>query len=285
MMLNVLNMDSGIPSESKQGFLRLITYVNNISILALAFFCKLFSRRVIVILMYHTVGVPKDFYSVDPAEFERQIDYLKENYAIVSLDEIVGFVKNSKKIPRKCVALTFDDGSQDLYANVYPYLRKNNLPATVFVTTGYVEKNWPFDNRNHFKMLAWKQIEEMSNNNIEFGAHTVSHPDLERISLEEAKREILCSKIELEEHIKKRVRFFSYPSASHTQEIVDIVMSSGFEAAVGGGGTVGERAKIFVLNRVQVDSSVSFMLFKARLTKSVDVLRMIKQTVKKLSIR
>jgi peptidoglycan/xylan/chitin deacetylase (PgdA/CDA1 family) len=157
------------------------------------------------------------------------------------------------------------------------------MPATVFVTTGYVGENWPLDGkRSVFKMLTWKQIKEMSKNNIEIGAHTVSHPDLKELSLEEAKSEILNSKIELQNQIKSKVRFFSYPFGSHNKDTIDIVMSSGFEGAVGRAGTIGNDAQIFALNRIQVDSSVSITLFKARLTKAVDLLSLFEEPTKML---
>jgi peptidoglycan/xylan/chitin deacetylase (PgdA/CDA1 family) len=276
-------IDSKLQGELKESILKLFAFTRKIVILGLAFFSKLSFQREIVILMYHSVEITKDFYAVDPAEFTRQIDYLKNNYSVVSLAEIVDFIKKRKKISRKSVAITFDDGSQDLYENAYPYLSKSNLPATVFVTTGYVGKNWHDDNTlPPLKMLTWKQIEEMSQNNIEFGAHTVTHPDLKAITLEEAKNEISHSKMDLEQHIKKRVRFFSYPFGRQNEEVIDIVKSSGFEGAVGRAGTIGNSAQMFVLNRIQVDSSVSFMLFKARLTKATNMLSLIEERAKVL---
>jgi len=254
--------------------------LRDIMYLVFAFFSKLSLQREIVILMYHSVNSINDFHAVDPAEFRRQIEYLKRNYTIVSLNEMVDFVKGKRNLPRKSVAITFDDGYHDCYLNVYPYFRKNKLSATVFVTTEYIGKEWPLSN-HHPKMLTWKEIEEMSKNNIEIGAHTATHPSLQETSLKEAENEILRSKKEIEKHIKKNVNYFSYPFGRYTPKIGDVVESSGFKAALGGEGTIRKDTQIFFLNRIQVDSSVSFMLFKARLTKAVDWLEKLEQLPRK----
>jgi peptidoglycan/xylan/chitin deacetylase (PgdA/CDA1 family) len=62
------------------------------------------------------------------------------------------------------------------------------------------------------KMLSWNEVIEMSKNNISFGAHTVSHPTLSRMDVEEAKREICESKEDIEVRIKGKVRHFAVPN-------------------------------------------------------------------------
>ena len=271
-------------SYLKQSFPRIFGLVRDTFFLTFALFCKLSHQREIVVLTYHSIDYQGDSFTVDPEEFRRQIDYIRKNYAIVSLTEIVDFVKQKKELPRKSVAITFDDGSEDLFLNVYPYFCKNNLQATVFVTTGYVGKTWPFSS-NHPKMLNWKQIEEISRNKFEIGAHTVSHPNLKEIDLEEAKNEILNSKKEIEEHVGKNVDFISYPFGKHTPEIIGLVQSLGFKGGVGRGGTVRKDGQTYLLNRVQVDRSVCLTTFKARLTKAVDFFIAIEQTAMKSCAR
>ena len=240
--------------------------------------------------MYHSIDSNDDFFTVAPEEFKRQIEYLKESYSIVSLDEMADYIENSRKSPRKSVAITFDDGYQDCYLHAYPYLRKNNLPATVFVSTAYVGKEWPFEpyrsiHRFRLRMLTWNEIEEMSKNNIDIGAHTATHLDLREADLKTARNEILESKMQIEKHVEKAVKHFSFPKGSCSQKTVDLVKSLGFESAMGGYPSSQEGRKPsngFVLHRVQVDSSVSLILFKARLTKAVDWSRQLERIVKKM---
>lgn len=238
-------------------------------LLALAFLSKLSFQHEIVVLMYHSIDSTNGRHTVDPKKFRCQLEYLKSNYAIVTLNEILGFIQGSRELPRRAASITFDDGYHSFFSNVYPYISRCSLPATVFVTTGHVDREGPFDDSNP-KMLTWDEIEEMSRNRIEIGAHTVTHPNLQAISLKEAKKEIEESKKEIEKHTRKSVDFFSYPFGKFTPEIMAAVKSLGFKAAVGGGGTIRKNARVFALNRIQVDSSVSFVLFKAQLTRAVD---------------
>ena len=85
------------------------------------------------------VDEPNGFYpETSTRDFEKQIVHLARNYRVVSLDEIVDRVKNRRPL-RRCVAITFDDGFRDNYENAYPILRKYNVPATIFLTTGYID--------------------------------------------------------------------------------------------------------------------------------------------------
>ena len=255
--------------SSQYNFSGFLFPLKKMLLLAFAFLSKLSFQKANIILMYHSINSNGSFHNVELKEFIRQMEYLRKNYAIVSLDDIVFFIKNGKDTSRESVAITFDDGYQDFYLNILYYIHKNRLPVTIFVTTGYVGKEWPFSS-NQSKMLIWEEIKELSANNVEIGAHTVTHPNLQQIEMREAEKEILKSKEEIEKHIEKRVKFFSYPFGRYNNEIIDIVKSSGFEAALGGGGTIRKEANLFALNRIQVDSSVSFLLFKAKLTRAVD---------------
>jgi peptidoglycan/xylan/chitin deacetylase (PgdA/CDA1 family) len=269
LVLEMKNLEVNPILLRKGDFSSLRIPLRNMLLLAFAFFSKLSLQKASIILMYHSIGSNGAFHNVEPIEFMRQMGYLRKRYAIVSLDDFVFSVKDGKKPSGRLVSITFDDGYHDFYLNVYDYFRKNKLSATIFVTTDYVGTKWPF-NGNQSKMLTWEEIEEMSANGIEIGAHTVTHPNLQRTELKQAEHEILKSKEVIEKHIKKRVRFFSYPFGKYNNDIINITKSSGFEAALGGGGTIQKNADPFALSRIQVDSSVSFLLFQAQMTKAAD---------------
>jgi len=84
-------------------------------------------------------------------------------------------------------------------------------------------------------MLNWSQVREMSEQGISFGAHTVSHPVLATVPLDEAKREISESKKKIEERIGKPVSSFAYPfgkKADYKPEIFPILEKIQFKCAV-----------------------------------------------------
>ncbi|HKJ39872.1 MAG TPA: polysaccharide deacetylase family protein [Anaerolineales bacterium] len=82
--------------------------------------------------------------------------------------------------------------------------------------------------------LSWDQVQEMSANGIEMGAHTASHPILTRISLDDAKLEIVKSKKRIEEVINKPVVSFAYPNgqlSDYDDAVMDAVRNAGLQAA------------------------------------------------------
>jgi hypothetical protein len=82
--------------------------------------------------------------------------------------------------------------------------------------------------------LTWDEIKEMSENGIEFGAHTMSHPSLGNAKPERVKNELIKSKKLIEAHIKKKVQSFAYPFGNpgdYSSIIHDILDENDFKCA------------------------------------------------------
>lgn len=96
----------------------------------------------IVILMYHRINHGSDTdtlgLSISPLFFDRQLEFLKSHYKVISLADAVTMVSNG--IPEGCqVVITFDDGYRDNYDYAFPLLKKHQIPATIFVSVDAVE--------------------------------------------------------------------------------------------------------------------------------------------------
>lgn len=265
----------------RERFLRNLSYAVQ---LVLYFISRLVPGQEVCILTYHSVDVNDSFYTVSPHEFARQIEYLRKNYTILSLGEIVDFAEGKRDLPRKSVAITFDDGYYDNYLRAYSYLRKNGLPATIFVCTSRVGGKILLD-KIPLKALGWGEIAEMSRNNIAIGAHTVNHPDLSILSTDRAKQEIQGAKTAIEERIGKKVDYFSYPSDRYNKQVISLVRSLGYEGAVGGEGLVRRGSQIYLLNRIQVDRSIPFFMFKVRLSRAISWYKKISEFTRLWSLR
>jgi peptidoglycan/xylan/chitin deacetylase (PgdA/CDA1 family) len=85
-------------------------------------------------------------------------------------------------------------------------------------------------------MLTWKEVREMYREGMEFGAHTVTHPLLPSIPLDEAREEIAGSKAELEARLHAPIRHFAYPNpgdGTHASTAVKgLVGAAGFATGV-----------------------------------------------------
>jgi peptidoglycan/xylan/chitin deacetylase (PgdA/CDA1 family) len=84
-------------------------------------------------------------------------------------------------------------------------------------------------------MLSWDEIKTMSQRGIAFGAHTVTHPILSKLSPQQVKQEIRASKEIIEANVKMPVRHFAYPVGRRedfTEAVKEELKNAGFECAV-----------------------------------------------------
>jgi peptidoglycan/xylan/chitin deacetylase (PgdA/CDA1 family) len=125
------------------------------------------------------------------------------------------------------VILTFDDAFRSVYTEAFPVLRQHGLTGTVFLPTAFIG-----DTRRQFRPVSgsrpvnagsapnaslecvtWAEVGEMSRCGIEFGSHTVNHPELVKSSWSEVESELSMSKAEIERHVQRPASTFCYPFA------------------------------------------------------------------------
>ncbi|MFZ6645820.1 polysaccharide deacetylase family protein [Undibacterium sp. TJN25] len=93
------------------------------------------------ILIYHRIlEIPDPLLESEPdvVEFRRQMKTLATNFNVLPLYEALETLKNGRMPPR-AVCITFDDGYRSTHDLALPILKEFNLPATVFVTTSYLD--------------------------------------------------------------------------------------------------------------------------------------------------
>jgi len=93
-----------------------------------------------VVLIYHRVAVLErdpQLLAVTPERFDAQMRVLGQEYRVISLPELIEACRR-RAIPERTVAVTFDDGYADNLVNAVPVLERHRVPATVFVSSGYV---------------------------------------------------------------------------------------------------------------------------------------------------
>jgi len=190
------------------------------------------------ILTYHTIGDYNDMLPAGintPIEaFRSHMDYLfRRQYRVIPLDQIVDHIINAKKMDNKTLAITFDDGYEDHFINVYPILEKYSFSATIFLTVKYINGYWESEKAEggRIKALSKDQILEMKQGGlIKFGSHGYSHSNLLRITEEERLFEIRGSKLYLEDLLAGDVHFISYPFGACDEAIEKIVREAGYKA-------------------------------------------------------
>jgi peptidoglycan/xylan/chitin deacetylase (PgdA/CDA1 family) len=95
----------------------------------------------LTVIMYHGITkdslVVEDWCFVDEHSFRLQMDYLKKHFDIVFLSQAVERM-GGEGIRRPTAVITFDDGYQNNFDVAFPILRKERIPATIFLTTGLI---------------------------------------------------------------------------------------------------------------------------------------------------
>jgi peptidoglycan/xylan/chitin deacetylase (PgdA/CDA1 family) len=97
----------------------------------------------VTILAYHRIALPGSddlsptLIDAYPHDFEAQMRYLARYCNVVSLWDVVRALREGHSLPRRAVAITFDDGYDSFRDQAMPVLRRLGLPVTLFVATGF----------------------------------------------------------------------------------------------------------------------------------------------------
>jgi peptidoglycan/xylan/chitin deacetylase (PgdA/CDA1 family) len=163
--------------------------------------------------------------------------HLREsNHRVIGLGEAVKAIGGAADASRKRVVITFDDGFEDFYTRAFPVLTQYGLRATVFLPTAFIlESAAKFKGRD---CLTWNQVRELHRAGVDFGSHTVSHPQLTTLSPHELQREVADSKRIIEDKLGCAVESFAYPYAfpdtdrTFKQRLREILAQAGYANGV-----------------------------------------------------
>ncbi|WP_374089783.1 polysaccharide deacetylase family protein [Methylomicrobium lacus] len=259
--------------------------------------------------MYHSVSEHLDdhlhpYYRTvtTPERFEQQMCFLSQSgYEVLTLSEAVRLLQEmslsnkssqekstsvkSFNYQRPVAVITFDDGLRDFYTTAFPILEKFAFKATVFLTSGLINKTF----LTGYECLKVQEIKELVKSNVEFGSHTVNHPQLKKLSKDEIVYELIKSKQMIEEIIGYPVSLFSYPyrfpeeNAAFTKMFGMILSDHGYTAGVTtsiGLSTVDD-IPLF-LRRLPVNDCDDLQFFRAKLAGCYDWLHKGQLTYKRL---
>lgn len=178
------------------------------------------------VLMYHRVTpIPslgaQPTWNVTPERFRQQLEGLLERgFEPWRLADMVDASRRGLNVPRNAFAVTFDDGYACLLESALPALRDLEIPATVFLVTGYVdvEAALPFDDwpGKHGKLEARRSLNRneckamLESGLIDFGSHTHRHLDY-RGKVAEFRTDVDKSFEYLREELGVREKLFAFP--------------------------------------------------------------------------
>lgn len=164
--------------------------------------------RQVPVLMYHAVGDDcwgEAHLFVKPAELESQLQYLQDHgYETIFLEDLA-HVEQYKKP----VILTFDDGYDDNYTQLFPLLQKYNMKATIFMIAGDIGKP---------HKLTRPQLRELVQSGlVSIQSHGWSHRNMADMGWTELVSELLRSKLALAFACGRVPTAVSYPNGRCTE--------------------------------------------------------------------
>jgi peptidoglycan/xylan/chitin deacetylase (PgdA/CDA1 family) len=234
------------------------------------------------ILMYHSISEnlfgkshPYSHINTSPDIFLQQMRCLRQaGYRTIGLCELMDGLGCGKDLS-KTVVITFDDGYQDFITDAMPVLKQCGFTATVFLATGRIQQtSMRFEGVDY---LTWREVRELHVEGIQFGSHTVTHPDLRCLGPEQIEYELGYSKEVIEQKLGVAINSFAYPFAfpeentNFTRLLLDELENQGFENGVT---TILGRASLhhnrFFLPRLPVNSWDDQSFFRAKLEGGYD---------------
>jgi peptidoglycan/xylan/chitin deacetylase (PgdA/CDA1 family) len=165
---------------------------------------------------------------VRPRDLRAQIRRLRRwGYELVTFGHLARRVAEGDAAG--CAAITFDDGFVDIFEQALPILRDLDAPATVFPVSGWLGEAHP--HVPWTRIVTDDELRALHRAGVEIGGHTVTHPDLSRVSYDVALRELADCRDHLEEVIAAPVAVAAYPFGAATEQTRRACQEAGYVAA------------------------------------------------------
>jgi len=230
--------------------------------------------------------------------FDTNLRFLAENTNIVSFDAFFSRNLSTKKIN---VIITFDDGYKNWITYAIPVLQILGLPATFFVTSGFVDLS-KRDANNFYKYnlhrspgqenviesLTRSDLKRIAEAGFSIGGHTLSHCNLGMLQdRNHLRNEIVEDKDRLEQMAGVRINYFAYPGGEYFNSICNVteaVKDAGYRGAVTTiPGFNTQRTNPFLLHRELTRAAMHEQVFRARIYGNYDLICYVKRCVSVLS--
>lgn len=202
------------------------------------------------IIMYHSMLKSRSGnYIVHPSEFESDLKYIKENgYETVTMADLINYVYNGTKLPKKPIIITFDDGYYNNLGYAVPLLKKYNMKAVISIVGSYTDTYTKSNEANlNYGYLRWKDIKNLiDDGTIEFQNHTYDlhsnkkgRSGCKKKSWESAdayENMLTADLIKLQKEFKENTGYepntFTYPFGAVSKGSTKIIKHLGFKASL-----------------------------------------------------
>ncbi|KQW52514.1 hypothetical protein ASC77_24365 [Nocardioides sp. Root1257] len=192
----------------------------------------------LTVIGWHRVDGRTEGLSTGVDDFRRHLDTLDAWGAqVLPLDVAVDALARGT-LPDRAVVLTFDDGYASVVETAWPILRDRGLPATMFVVSGYLTGDLRFGwdelepHHDRHRLVRSDELRAVAADGLDIGSHTVSHPWLPGLDADAVKRELVDSRVALEELLARPVHSLAYPTGGWTPAVRAAAAAAGYRVAI-----------------------------------------------------
>ena len=158
---------------------------------------------------------------------------------------------------KKPIILTFDDGYEDNYLNLFPLLKKHQAKAVIYCLGDRMVQSNTWDEKlgePRAHLMSDKQIKECHDSGlVEIASHGLKHQHLPDLIDKEAREEFELSKSNLESLINDKVVSFAYPYGDYGEREEILAYDAGYDFSIG---TVNGPLKLtdnyYAIRRIQI---------------------------------
>jgi len=225
------------------------------------------------ILMYHNVTPRPEpsfrKYSLTPRALEAQMRWLAlAGHVPITFDQFWAARRGQARLPRRAVVITFDDGYQDVLLHAVPILQARGFPAIIYLVAGLMGQKtvWLAERGLALPLMDWAGARGLAAAGIQCGGHSLSHPRLAELDPAASRRELLESRLRLEDRLGTAVPHLAYPYGSYNESVRNQAAECGYETACSVRIGISEAGDDHLaLHRVPVNGNETLLDFIARL--------------------
>lgn len=203
-----------------------------------------------VILVYHHVSstTPAST-SLSKEQFEQHLDFIAESFNVVPLEEIVSRLKTGKALKPNSIAITFDDGFDNILKNAHPLLSERKMPYTVFVNPARIGKETG--------QLSWQQLADMQKQGVTIANHTMDHlhmltkfpNETQSQWLTRVWKNVETAQQQLEDQLGDVPKWLAYPFGEYNQVLADKLLQENYIGFAQHSGGVSSHSSFAALTR------------------------------------
>jgi len=208
----------------------------------------------LIVLLYHDVVMD---------QFELQMQFIDSKFEFVTIEDVLRCIAENSFPSNPQVLVTFDDGFKSFHSDAFPIIDNNGIPVINYVTSGIIDsefwishidkklvipgvlgcgptslksQEYPMGREVAKKMgfdifpgMSTSELNEVWNHpKVTIGAHSVSHPNLPSLSIDESRKEVIQCREDLKEKTGKTANHFAYPFGFCSEREMQLLRDAGY---------------------------------------------------------